>query len=263
MIEIFGFQFQIFDQEILSQALRDTQMWEQHLLFFVCTILATIVGSLAGATASTRVRMDMFGVICCGTIAALGGGTLRDIMLSGHINMEGDLIRVYWTTPSGAIYLYFAVLTSFAVFVLSRFYHFPVGTIRVADALALAFFTIIGVSKAQLAGADALVCMFMGTCTGVAGGALRDVLTGNVPYVFRPGELYATPAVCGCIAYMGMQLMEFPHWICYFGSIFLIFAFRMFAVYWNWQLPTYRPLFERAPVEEAERARSVGKEAEP
>ncbi len=233
-----------FDPDTLQQALRDTQTWSDHWLFFLCTILATVTGSLAGATASTRVRMDIFGVICCGVIAALGGGTTRDIMLSGHTDMEGNPISIYWTMASGVIYLKVAIATAFFVFFISRRYAFPVGTIRVADALAMAFFTIIGMSKAQLAGADTVVCIVMGTCTGVAGGILRDVLTGNVPFVFRPGELYATPAISGCLAYCGMQMLSVPHWICYFGSIFLIFAMRMIAVYGNWKLPAYRPLFE-------------------
>ncbi len=237
------------NQEVLHQALRDTQMWNQHWLFFLCTIVATIAGALAGATASSRVRMDAFGVICCGSIAALGGGTLRDIMLSGHHNIAGESIRVYWTTMSGYIYLYIAAGTSLVVFFLTRFVTLPVGTIRVADAFAMALFTIIGVSKAQLAGADPLVCVVMGTCTGVAGGILRDVLTGNVPFVFRPGELYATPAALGSILYIGLQLTHCPHWISYFGSVFVIFNMRMAAVYLNWQLPAYRPLFDSSVVE--------------
>ncbi len=239
----------MFNQETLKQLLQETEIWHEHWLFFLCTIVATVAGSVAGATASSRVRMDAFGVICCGTIAALGGGTLRDIMLSGHHSISGEPIRVYWTIASGFVYLYISAATSLLLFFLTRFITLPVGTIRVADAFAMALFTIIGVSKAQLAGADPLVCVVMGTCTGVAGGILRDVLTGNVPFVFRPGELYATPAALGSILYIFLQAVQSPHWLSYFGSVIVIFGMRMAAVYLNWQLPAYRPLFDSSVVE--------------
>ncbi len=232
------------DPEITQEALRDTQEWYEHGLFIACAISATVVGALGGATASSRVRMDIFGVVCCGTIAALGGGTLRDIVLTGYTNAAGEGIKVYWTMPDGAIFLYCAIFTSLVVFFITRFVKLPVGTIRLADAFAMALFTILGMSKAQLAGCDSVVSMAMGVCTGVAGGALRDVLTGNVPYVFRPGEFYATAGLIGCLSYLGMQALSVPHWISYFGSVIIIIGLRVAAISMNWQLPTYRPLFE-------------------
>lgn len=72
-----------------------------------CEIMSTIIGALAGSIASSRVKMDLFGVIVCGTLAALGGGTVRDILLD---------IPVYWTLPTGEIFVLASVVTSLATF---------------------------------------------------------------------------------------------------------------------------------------------------
>ena len=96
-----------------------------------CEIMSTIIGALAGSIASSRVKMDLFGVIVCGTLAALGGGTVRDILLD---------IPVYWTLPSGEIFVLASVVTSLATFYVAQKYPPPMGTIRVADAIVLALF---------------------------------------------------------------------------------------------------------------------------
>lgn len=95
----------------------------------ICEIMSTIIGALAGSIASSRVKMDLFGVIVCGTLAALGGGTVRDLLLD---------IPVYWTLPSGEIFVLAAVVTSLGTFYVAQKYPPPMGTIRVADAIVLA-----------------------------------------------------------------------------------------------------------------------------
>ena len=97
-----------------------------------CEIMSTIIGALAGSIASSRVKMDLFGVIVCGTLAALGGGTVRDILLD---------IPVYWTLPSGEIFVLASVVTSLATFYVAQKYPPPMGTIRVADAIVLALWS--------------------------------------------------------------------------------------------------------------------------
>ena len=82
----------------------------------------------------------------------------------------------------------------------------------------------------------------MGVCTGVAGGALRDVLTGNVPYVFRSNEVYASAAFSGSLLFVIMQYFNCPYQISYIMGTIVVFVVRMAAVYMNWRLPSYRPL---------------------
>lgn len=228
----------------VADALQAAQLFNQHWLFHFCSIFGTVTSAIAGATASTRVRMDFFGVIACGTIASLGGGTVRDLLLGGLHTPDGAPITVYWVTGSDVELLYYALFTSLFIFYLARACKPPVGTIRVADAFAMAFFSLIGTSKAYAAGCDWMVSITMGICTGVAGGALRDVLTGNVPYVFRPGELYATASFFGCALFISLQYCGLGYALSFIIGTAAAFVTRMAAVYLNWKLPSYRPMFD-------------------
>ncbi len=228
----------------MSEAARAATVFSQHWLFWACAVFGTVVGAFAGATASSRVQMDVFGVLTLGCVAALGGGTLRDILLGGLHTESGGPVAVYWVMGEDVQYLYYALGTSFVVMVYTRFHKLPIGTIRVMDAFAMAFFTLLGASKAQMLGCNWVVSILMGMFTGVAGGALRDVLTGNVPYVFRPGELYATASLVGCLLYVVLQWVGVPYDVSFILSVAAAFITRMAAVYLNWQLPSYRPLFE-------------------
>ncbi len=224
--------------------------WTEHWIFFACSVFAICAAAVGGATASSRVRMDMFGICCCGTITALGGGTVRDMLLSGRIDSQGNAVMVYWVDVSGAFYLYLSLGSSLLVFYITRFYSPPAGTIRIADTFAMAFFAVIGTDKAYGLGCSWVVCVLMGICTGVAGGALRDLLTGSVPYVFRPGELYATAAFIGCITYVMLRGAGCPEIASFLFSVLLIFMVRITAVYLNWQLPAYQPIFEDVRMED-------------
>ncbi|MFI3243747.1 MAG: trimeric intracellular cation channel family protein [Akkermansia sp.] len=228
---------------------------QNHWLFTFCAYAGTIIAAVGGAMASSRVRMDLFGLICCGSVCALGGGTLRDILLGSLDNVDGSLVRVFWVLPGNEIYLYMSVISGFVVFYLTKFWEPPHGTLRVLDAFAMAFFTLFGASKAYLMDCNWLVTLAMGICTGVAGGALRDLITGNVPYVFRPGELYATAAFVGAACYLLMLQVGCSAVFSYAAAVVICFGVRMAAVYLNWQLPSYRPIFETVKVSEEEEER--------
>jgi uncharacterized membrane protein YeiH len=199
-----------------------------------CEIISTIVAAVAGSIASSRVKMDLFGVIVCGTLAALGGGTIRDMLLG---------LPVYWTLPTGEMFMHMCIVTCFLCFFVAQKYPPPFGTIRIADAIVLALFAMIGTEKSFINGFGALTAIVMGICTGVAGGLLRDALTGNVPYVFRPGELYATAAFLGSLTYAVLYSLACTNSICFIAGFLVTLAVRLAAIRWNWNLPSHRPWF--------------------
>lgn len=213
------------------------------MFLFICEILGVVVGALTGSIASSRVKMDLFGVITCGTLCALGGGTIRDILMD---------VPIFWMTESGTSYLYVALLISLIIFFAVRRWTPPLGTIRIADALTLALFAIIGAKKALMLGFSPAICVAMGTCTGIAGGIMRDLATGNVPYVFRPGELYATAAILGCIVFLGCGHFELPYHTAFVAGFFVVLVVRIAAIHWNWSLPSYRAIFDSAAAEAEE-----------
>ena len=159
---------------------------------------------------------------------------MRDILLD---------IPVYWTLPSGEIFVLASVVTSLATFYVAQKYPPPMGTIRVADAIVLALFGMIGTEKSYLHGYTPTVSVMMGICTGVAGGLLRDVLTGNVPYLL------------GGVAYAVLYYAGIDSSTCFVTGFMVTLSVRLAAIRWNWNLPSYIPLFTSdtdSPPEEPE-----------
>ncbi len=209
-------------------------------------LFGVFVAAVAAAIASSKVRMDLFGVIVCGIIAAIGGGSVRDLLLSQP---------VFWTVPGQEIFLLAAVFSSLFAFIWVRqSLPIPIGTIRILDAIVLAMFAFVGVAKAMRLGFSVPVAITMGVITGVAGGMGRDLVTGNVPYVLRPGELYATAALAGCIVYALMvKNWGFTPKQATFPCIFITTIVRCAAIRWNWNLPGHRDLFNQpTQIEEEE-----------
>jgi uncharacterized membrane protein YeiH len=146
------------------------------------------VAAVTGVLAAKGKRVDLFGVVVLALVTAFGGGTVRDVAM-------GDL-PVFWVRDPH--YVLNAAAVAVAWFFAARFYQFPELVLQVADAFALAFFTMVGTRKALLLGAPGSIAVLMGVVTGVVGGMVRDVLRGEIPLVFRREiHLYATAAFFG------------------------------------------------------------------
>jgi len=186
------------------------------------------VAALSGVLAARGRRVDLFGVLVLALFTAFGGGTVRDVL-------AGYLPPVWLRTPD---YLINGVLTAVIGFFIIRLLTLPLAVLLVADACALALFTVIGTRKGVTMGFPAGVAVLFGVVTGVAGGILRDVLLGEVPLVFRPEiHLYATAALCGASAFVGAYSAGFglPNatWI---GTL-MVLALRLAAIRWKISLP--------------------------
>ncbi len=154
------------------------------------------VAAITGVLAAKGKRVDLFGVLVLALVTAFGGGTLRDLTL-------GDT-PVFWVRdPSFTIT---ASLTAFATFFIARSRELPKNILLIADAAALAFFTMLGAQKALAFGVAPHIAVTMGVITGVAGGMWRDVLIGQIPHVFRRDIfLYATAAIFGAIPFVALE----------------------------------------------------------
>jgi uncharacterized membrane protein YeiH len=135
------------------------------------------VFAISGALAGGRKGLDLFGVTVIAIVTSIGGGTLRDLLLDRH--------PIFWIADPSYLW---AVLAGTALTVAyTRLWVATRRALLVADALGLAFFAIGGTQIALQAGKSALIALLMGTITGVAGGVMRDFLTGEVPLILRPG----------------------------------------------------------------------------
>jgi len=161
------------------------QTWLEHF--------GVSVSAISGVLAARGKRVDLFGVLVLALVTSFGGGTVRDVLV-------GDLPVVWIREPS---FLLNASIVAIATFFVRRVRELPRTFLLVADAFALALFTIVGTRKGVALNFAPPVAVLLGVVTGVAGGILRDVLTGEVPLVFQPQiYLYATAALIGATAFV-------------------------------------------------------------
>ena len=184
---------------------------------------------MSGALAAGRKQLDLLGVVVIAMVTAIGGGTTRDLLLDRP---------VFWTTQPR--YLWLIVACALLTTLWTRRFRPPEKTLAVADALGLALFAISGAQIAERVGLPGIVCVIMGTITGVAGGIIRDVLTTQIPMVLRRGQIYATAAIAGISLYLVLRVFaNVDEPIAAVAGMVTIAATRIWAIARNIELPVY------------------------
>lgn len=190
--------------------------------------LAVAVSAAAAVFEAGKKRFDLFGMMVIALAAALGGGSLRDVLLDRP---------VFWIADQ--TYLLVALGTALASFIVARWQALPPRFFLLPDAAGLALFTILGTKIAWLLGMPWLVASLMGVITGVVGGILRDILCNEEPLVFQ-GTLYATAAWLGALSFIVMLEFSVSSDIAALAAGLLILSLRLAAIYWRLELPKYR-----------------------
>lgn len=191
-------------------------------------ILAITAEAMSGALAAGRRNMDMFGVSVIAFITALGGGTIRDILL-GHF-------PVSWTQHPE--YIYLTVSAGLITMLIARFMHHLHKIFLLLDAMGLIAFTIIGCNVALELDYSTPIVVMAGMITGIFGGILRDVLCQRVPVVFRH-ELYASISLLVALLYLQLEQMGLNHDLNLILSFATGIMMRVAAIYWHWSLPVF------------------------
>ncbi|MGH8287292.1 MAG: trimeric intracellular cation channel family protein [Steroidobacteraceae bacterium] len=201
---------------------------------YVLLQLGTLVFAITGVLGAARQNMDVMSFIIIGVVTALGGGTLRDLMLDA---------RLFWLED--VVYLYVASAAAIATFFFERRFRATERAFLYLDALATALFTVLAIDKTLSLGFSPTIAVVMGTITGIAGGIIRDLLTGQ-PTILMRRELYMTPILLGGAVYVALRppgaLAATPAAVV---AILLITAVRFAAIRFGWAFPdwlTYRPL---------------------
>lgn len=200
-------------------------------------LLGTVVFAITGLLAASRKQLDLFGAVVLAMVTAVGGGTLRDLILD---------VPVFWTQQT--LYVYVIVISTLIVYVYNRYFDIPMKLLLVLDALGLAVFTVIGAQKAfDLGFSDPIVIMF-GIMTGVVGGIIRDVLVGEVPLIFRK-EIYATASFLGAsVLVLGLHFIENRE-LAILLAMIVVFGLRMLAIQKNYGLPIF--ISKSAPADDS------------
>lgn len=200
------------------------------VLFYVGAAVFAVTGVLAAA----RQNMDVLSFVIIGVVTAVGGGTLRDLMLDEPL---------FWLEDSS--FLYVAALAAVATFFFEQRFRATLRAFLYLDAIATALFTVLAIEKTLRLGFESGIAVVMGVITGIGGGVIRDVLTGQ-PTILMRRELYMTPILLGGALYAGLRAMTpldaaTVGWL----ALLVIVAVRLGAIRWGWAFPdwlTYRPL---------------------
>jgi len=176
-----------------------------------------------------RYKLDPFGVVVLASVTAVGGGTIRDVILGAY--------PVFWV--ANPVYLWLILITAIlTIVIVRRPKRIPKRFLLLADAFGLALFAVLGTAKALSLSAPMPVAIVMGTLTGVAGGMIRDVLCNVIPMILRQ-EIYATAAMLGSCLYVALDYFNFAQNTSLILAISGALALRLAAIYWQVSLPAF------------------------
>ena len=190
--------------------------------------------AVAGALVAGRRQFDWLGVAVIAGVTAVGGGTVRDLLLDRP---------VFWI--ANPAYLHATLAATVFTLLYARKRAIPERVLEAADALGLALFGIAGARIAQGLGHDGVIAVVMGVITGAFGGLLRDVLCNDIPMIFRQGQFYATAIIFGCSLYIGLAALAVDRDLAAGLGMLAILLLRGAAIIWNLRLPIFRLPTER------------------
>ena len=198
------------------------------MLLYTIYLVAIVAEAMSGAIMGMRRGMDLFGICMIGTVTALGGGTVRDVLL-GHYPLGWIAQPEYLLFTIGA-----AIVTAF----VARYLHHLRAIFLLVDGLGLVAFCVIGCDIAMSAKMHPAIVVLAGMITGVFGGLLRDILCNQIPLVLQR-EVYATVALFTGALYVGLLHFKGDSSVAQLASIGAGFLFRFLALHFEWRLPNF------------------------
>jgi uncharacterized membrane protein YeiH len=195
-------------------------------MFEILDTIGTLVFAISGALTAMYKKLDLFGVYCIAFVTALGGGTIRDVMIG--------------RTPVGWMldidYVFIITLGFLLSLVFNRYLERLRISMLLFDTIGLGVFTLIGLEKGIEYGLSPVICVILGTLTATFGGVIRDILCNEIPVLFRK-EIYATLCIAGGILFFLLQEFAIPKEIISASVAVFIITLRLVAYKYNWSLP--------------------------
>lgn len=204
------------------------QISQEFCVLTIVYLIAITAEAMSGALSAGRRQMDMFGVVLIAFITALGGGTVRDILLGNF--------PVNWTQHPP--YIYLTVCAGLFTVLVARYMHHLHRLFLILDALGLVAFTIIGCNVALTLEYDLPVVMMAGVITGIFGGILRDILCNQTPQVLQK-ELYASVSLIVAGLYLLLLHINVQHDATLLIAFVVGLGLRLVAIFWKLSLPVF------------------------
>ena len=196
-------------------------------MFYLLDILGTLAFAISGVLTALNKKMDPFGVYVIAFVTAVGGGTLRDVLIG--------------RTPVGWMldlnYVYIITSGFFLAVILRRKLDRLRTSLFLFDTIGLGVFTLVGLEKGIAIDLHPVICIALGTMTACFGGVLRDILCNEIPVIFRK-EIYATICIAGGALFFLLRSLNVPQDIIYLATTGLIILLRLLAVSFKWALPS-------------------------
>src|SRR6218665_805606 len=194
-------------------------------VFYLLDIIGTMAFAMSGALTAMEKKLDPFGVFIIAFVTAVGGGTLRDILIGRT--------RVGWMLDLN--YVYFIC----SGFLLAVVFRKKLDRLRKSlflfDTIGLGVFTLIGLEKGILTGLHPVICIALGTMTACFGGVIRDILCNEIPVIFRR-QIYATICIFGGFVFFTLKQLNLEDDILYLVTSVVIISIRLLAVKYRWSL---------------------------
>jgi uncharacterized membrane protein YeiH len=193
-------------------------------------LLGTFAFAISGIRLASGKHIDWFGAYIIGLATAIGGGTMRDLLLD---------VTPFWMSD-GKYFLATGVALLATLLFKEKIFRWS-NTLLLFDAIGLGLFTIVGISKSLAAGLPFWVCIVMGTITGSVGGVVRDVLLNEVPLLFRK-DIYALACVAGGVVYFICNYFNLATGLTELIAALTVIAIRLIALKFHLHLPTLKPI---------------------
>ncbi|WP_066219295.1 trimeric intracellular cation channel family protein [Formosa haliotis] len=206
-------------------------------MFYALDILGTIAFAISGVLVALSKRMDPFGILIIAFVTAIGGGTLRDVLIGNT--------PVGWMQNMTYVYVIIGS-TVFAVLFKKKIDYLRT-SLFLFDTIGIGLYTLVGVEKGVSAGLHPIICIALGTMTACFGGVTRDILCNEIPVIFRK-EIYATACIVGGISYFLLRLLPLEGNFIFLASGLIVIVIRLLAVRFKISLPN---LYKNEPDEDA------------
>lgn len=195
-------------------------------LFFVLDLLGTMAFAISGALVGREKRLDLFGILTLAFVTAIGGGTLRDVIIG--------ITPVTWLTD--LVYFYTILGSVVGALLFYKYLDYLRVSLFLFDTIGLAVFTLIGIEKGMSVGLHPIICVTLGTITACFGGVIRDILSNTIPIILKR-EIYATACIAGGLVFYALYYLEVDKDVTYIITSLVIIGIRILAVKRAWKLP--------------------------
>ncbi|WP_297694069.1 trimeric intracellular cation channel family protein [uncultured Eudoraea sp.] len=197
------------------------------MFYFLMDLLGTVAFAISGVLVAMEKRLDLFGVFIIAFVTAVGGGTLRDLLI-GNTPVAWMLESTYIVTIVGTVIL--AIIFREKLKYLRR-------SLFLFDTLGIGLYTMVGIEKGLNANLLPVMCIILGTITASFGGVIRDILCNEIPVIFRK-EIYATACVIGGLSYFLLRKLPLDDEYVYLAAILIVIGIRLMAVRFKIVLPS-------------------------